>query len=57
MVYSVSYKERKRECSGYSNVVSGTGDIVKEDSQEASFKGNFLYATLQCRVTGNRITP
>ena len=28
MVYSVSYKE-ERECPGYSNVVSGTGDIVK----------------------------
>ena len=38
MVYIVSYKER-RECSGYSNVVSGSGDIVKEDNQEASFKG------------------
>ena len=43
MVYSVSYKEEK-ECPGYSNVVSGTGDIVREDNQEASFKGNFQHA-------------
>ena len=51
MVYSVSYKER-RECPGYSNVVSGTGDIVKEDNQEASFKGTSTRGHFSDRVSG-----
>ena len=42
----MSVIKKERECSGYSNVVSGTGDIVKEDNQEASFKGNFQHAAL-----------
>ena len=35
----MSVIKKERECSGYSNVVSGTGDIVKRDNQEASFRG------------------
>ena len=52
----MSVIKKERECPGYSNVVSGTGDIVKEDNQEASFKGTSTRVAL---VTGSwgRITP
>ena len=54
--YIVSVIKKERECPGYSNVVSGTGDIVKEDNQEASFKGTSTRGSLESGSWG-RITP
>ena len=38
--YIVSVIKKERECSGYSNVVSGTGDIVKRIIR-GELQGNF----------------
>ena len=47
----MSVIKKERECSGYSNVVSGTGDIVKEDNQEAILGGTSL---TRCFSVGDR---
>ena len=46
----MSVIKKEECCSGYSNVVSGTGDIVKEDNQDEAFKGTSTRGSLESGV-------